>query len=131
MRAGVKVWGSQLKNKTKRKLHITLIHWQRSSKNIYILKSLKRYHSVPDPCSTFGNFSNKPGRLKSMIWQARKHLFVLLIILLVMKVVLRHHVGSSAKLLSLILNILIGYVAKKRFKLANFWCHNHVTLSSH
>ena len=43
-----------------------------------------------------------------MIWQARKYFFDLLIILLVMKVVLRHHIGSSAKLLSLILKILIS-----------------------
>ena len=47
-----------------------------------------------------------------MVWQGRKYFFVLLMILFMLKVVLRYHVGSSVKILSFILKIFIGYVAK-------------------
>ena len=47
-----------------------------------------------------------------------------------MKAVIRHYLGFSTKLPSLIPEILIGYVAKNRAKSAHFLCHTDVTLKT-
>ena len=88
----------------------------------------KTFKNLRENRNSIGNFSFKVGQLKNMIWQAKKHISLPLIILSMMKAVLRHPLGPSAQHTSFILKILIGQAAKSRAKSAYFSCHTCVTL---